>query len=96
MARRTVTIAGEPWQVYPSGWLTVYHRDEFGLVFQRGSGTGTERRFVRYAPLGAPRRDASLAELSDRRLEQLFLCSQPAWTSPDARASRDVAGRGGR
>jgi hypothetical protein len=96
VARRTVTIDGATWRVYPSGRVTTYQKDEFGLVFQRGGGGDAVRRFVRYAPLGARRRDASLAELSDRQLEELFLCSQPAWTSPDARASAPAAGRGGR
>jgi hypothetical protein len=96
MTRRTVGIDGTTWQVYPSGWVTAYERDEFGLVFQRGTGADAERRFARYAPLGARRRDASLAELSDRQLEALFHCSQPAWTSPDARAARAPAERGGR
>jgi hypothetical protein len=96
MARRTVTVDGATWQVYPSGRVTAYERDEFGLMFQRGNGPEAERRFVRYAPLGARRRDASLAELTERQLVDLFRCSQPAWTSPDARASRASAERGGR
>lgn len=82
--------------MYPSGRVTVYHKDEFGLVFQRGTGADMVRRFARYSPLGALRRDASLAELSQRQLAELFQWSQPAWTSPDARASRDPAARGGR
>jgi hypothetical protein len=96
MARRTIAVDGEAWQVYPSGRVTTYQLDEFGLVFQRGNGADAARRFVRYAPLGARQRDASFAELSDRQLETLFRCSQPAWTSPDARASRVTAERGGR
>jgi hypothetical protein len=96
VARRTVEIEGETWRVYPSGRVTVYARDEFGLVFQRGSGAEMVRRFARYSPLGARRRDASLAALSDRQLTELFRWSQPAWTSPDARASHDPATRAGR
>ncbi|HEX9633527.1 MAG TPA: hypothetical protein VGA02_13785 [Gemmatimonadales bacterium] len=96
MVGRTVEIAGEAWQVSPSGRVTSYQRDEFGLVFQRGSGGETVRRFVRYSPLGSRRWDAALAELTDRELRQLFACSQIAWTSPDARLSPAPAGRGGR
>ena len=96
MARRTVEIEGEAWLVYPSGRVTVYNRDEFGLVFQRGSGADMVRRFARYSPLGTRRRDASLAALSDRQLTELFRWSQPAWTSPEARVARDPAARAGR
>lgn len=83
MARRLVEIDGERWQVYPSGRVTVYGRDEFGLVFEKGDGAERVRRVTRYAPLGARRWDAALGELSDRELEQLFRQSQPAWTSPE-------------
>lgn len=87
MARRTLEVSGERWQVVPSGRVTAYQRDEFGLVFQRGTGADAERRFVRYTPLGARRWDAALTELTDQHLLELFACSQTAWTSPDARLS---------
>lgn len=96
MGRRLVEIDGEAWQVGPSGRVTSYQRDEFGLVFQRGSGAEAVRRFVRYSPLGARRWDAAFAELSDRELRQLFACSQTAWTSPETRLSPAPAERGGR
>lgn len=72
------------WEVYPSGWVTVYPRDQFGLVFQQGTGPERRRRFTRYAPLGNRSPDASLAELSERQLERLFRESQPAWTAPES------------
>lgn len=83
MARRTIEIDGERWEVYPSGRVTVYNLDEFGLVFERGSGAQRERRATRYSPLGSRRRDGSLAELTDRELTALFRQSQPEWTAPE-------------
>lgn len=88
MARRRLDIDGETWTVYPSGRVTVYDQDEFGLVFEKGTGPGRVRRVTRYSPLGARRRDASLAELSDESLRQLFTTSQPAWTSPETQYVR--------
>lgn len=83
MARRTIEVDGERWHVYPSGRVTVYDRDEFGLVFERGTGAALERRVTRFSPQGARRWDAALAELSEARLKQLFLQSQPVRTSPE-------------
>lgn len=83
MARRIIEINGERWAVYPSGRVTMYDRDEFGLVFEKGTGPDRVRRVTRFSPLGARRWDAALAELSPARLEELFRQSQPAWTSPE-------------
>ena len=80
--RRTIQIDGDEWDVYPSGRVTFYSRDEFGLVFETGSGPDLVRRSTRYSPLGARRPDRALAELSDEQLRVLFATSQPAWTSP--------------
>jgi len=88
VARRTIEVDGERWEVYPSGRVTAYDRDEFGLVFEKGEGPERARRVTRYAPLGARRWDAALAELSVRELETLLRQSQPAWTSPEARYGR--------
>jgi hypothetical protein len=84
MARRTVVVDGETWEIYPSGCVTVYGKDQFGLVFQQGSGPARKRRFTRYAPVGSRSIDASLAALPERRLRDLFHESQPAWTAPEA------------
>ena len=84
MARRTIAVNGETWEVYPSGRVTVYDKDQFGLVFCQGTGPGRKRRFTRYAPLGSRSTDASFAELPERRLVELFHESQPAWTAPEA------------
>lgn len=83
MTRRMIEADGERWVVYPSGRVTTYNLDEFGLVFERGTGPGRERRITRYSPIGSRKRDASLAELTDRQLLELFRQSQPAWTSPE-------------
>jgi len=80
--RRTIRIDGEKWEVAPSGRVTVYTQDEYGIVFQKGSGQDRVRRVTRYSPIGARRPDKALAELSDHRLLELFRQSQPAWTSP--------------
>jgi hypothetical protein len=88
MARRTIDVEGVRWTVAPSGRVTNYARDEFGLVFEQGTGAARVRRYARYVPLGAPRWDAALMELSEARLRQLFAESQPEWTSPDGRLMR--------
>jgi hypothetical protein len=85
MARRTIEVNGERWAVYPSGRVTAYDRDEFGLVFEKGEGPDRIRRVTRYAPLGARRWDVALADLSVPELATLFRHSQPAWTSPETR-----------
>jgi hypothetical protein len=83
MAGRTILVDGTPWRVYPSGRVTVYERDQFGLVFEQGTGPDRRRRFTRYSPVGNRSPDAALAEMSDRDLGQLFHESQPAWTAPE-------------
>ncbi len=83
MTRRTVQIDGERWHVYPSGRVTAYDRDEFGLIFEKGTGPQRVRRVTRYSPLRARRWDAALAELPDQRLLELFRQSQLDSTSPE-------------
>ena len=83
MARRGLDVDGERWEAYPSGRVTQYDRDEFGLVFEKGTGPARIRRVTRYSPVGARRWDAALAALSDAQLLELFRQSQPAWTSPE-------------
>ncbi|MDH3290844.1 MAG: hypothetical protein OEO20_17055 [Gemmatimonadota bacterium] len=92
MARRTIDVDGERWQVYPSGRVTAYERDEFGLVFEKGTGADRIRRVTRFSPVGARRWDVALRELSELRLLEFFRQSQPGAMSPEvaygARASR--------
>lgn len=84
MPARTITVDGAVWEVYPSGRITQYDRDEFALVFVRGAGPQREVRVTRYSPQGIRSREESLAELSDPELKQLLAYSQPSFTSPEA------------
>jgi hypothetical protein len=70
--------------VFPSGRVTQYDRDEFGLIFVSGTGADREVRVTRYSPVGARSRERSLIELSDADLQRLFGYSQPSDTSPEA------------
>ena len=88
MPTRSIDIDGKRWSVYPSGFVTQYEHDEFGLIFMSGSGPSREMRVTRYSPAGARSREASLGEMSDARLRELFLASQPSETSPEAGYSR--------
>ena len=83
MPRRIIEVDGKQWQVAVSGRSTQYNKDEFGLVFTRGTGSDREQRVVRYSPLGAKSRELSLASMSDRELADLLAVSQPAWTAPE-------------
>jgi hypothetical protein len=83
MPRRIIEVDGEQWEVAVSGRVTQYVKDEFGLVFTRGTGTHREQRVVRYSPLGAKSREISLAQLSDAELRELLTHSQPSWTAPE-------------
>ncbi len=84
MARRTITVEGHRWEVYPSGRVTVYGRDQLGLIFEHGTGPQRRRRVTHFSPLGARASDRAFAELSERELLELFRQSQPAWTAPEA------------
>ena len=84
MPTRTIAVAGKVWRVFPSGRVTQYDRDEFGLLFISGTGAGREVRVTRYSPAGIRSREQSLAEMSDADLAQLLEYSQPSATSPEA------------
>ena len=84
MPTRTVSIDGKSWLVFPSGRVTQYDRDEFGLIFVNGTGTDRTVRVTRYSPVGSRSREQSLVELSDAELQRLFGFSQPSVTSPEA------------
>jgi len=83
MPRRIIDVDGVQWEVAVSGRNTQYTKDEFGLVFTRGTGPGREQRVTRYSPLGAKSRELSLRQLSDRELADFLAHSQPAWTAPE-------------
>ena len=83
MPRRVVTIDGERWEVYPSGRVTVYGRDQLGLIFEYGTGPERRRRVTHFSPRGSRIPDQAFLELSERDLAELFRQSQPAWTAPE-------------
>lgn len=84
MPAREIEIDGSAWSVFPSGYVTSYMQDEFGLFFARGTGENREVRTTRYSPVGTRSREQSFAELSDEDLRSLFNQSQPSFTSPEA------------
>jgi hypothetical protein len=84
MPTRSLTADGKHWLVFPSGRVTQYDRDEFGLIFVAGIGAEREVRVTRYSPIGSRSREQSLVELTDADLQRLFGYSQPSDTSPEA------------
>jgi hypothetical protein len=83
MPRRTIEADGQTWDVSPTGRVTQYARDEFGVLFRRRGGGAPEVRVSRFSPLGARNSEDALAELSPGRLQELFQRSQPSWTAPE-------------
>jgi len=88
MPARKITVDGIEWEVSPSGFITAYDQDEFGLIFTRESGTGKEVRVTRYSPQGSRSREQSFRELTDAQLKEYFAQSQPSFTSPEAGYAR--------
>ncbi|MGH7651871.1 MAG: hypothetical protein ACREMS_08505 [Gemmatimonadaceae bacterium] len=84
MPVRSLEVDGQKWQVSPSGYITQYTQDEFGLLFSRDAGNNREVRVTRYSPQGTRSREQAFAELSESQLKQLFDQSQPSFTSPEA------------
>lgn len=84
MPARVLNVDGRAWQVYPSGFLTQYVADEFGLIFVSGQGDARDVRVTRYSPGATRSREQSLAELDEAALLNLFRMSQPSARSPEA------------
>jgi hypothetical protein len=84
MPTRSISIDGRAWRVFPSGYITQYDHDEFGLLFVAGTGDGREVRVTRFSPHGTRSREQALAELPDEDVRRLFAQSQPGETSPEA------------
>lgn len=84
MPTRSISIDGKAWRVFPSGYITQYDRDEFGLLFVTGTGDDREVRVTRFSPHGTRSREQALAELPDEEVRRLFVQSQPGKTSPEA------------
>lgn len=88
MPARKINIDGVTWNVMPSGYITAYDQDEFGLLFTRDVNGKTETRVTRYSPQGSRSREQSFRELTDERIRALFEESQPSFTSPEAGYAR--------
>ena len=84
MPARALEVSGQKWNVYPSGYITQYTQDEYGLLFSREVGDKREVRVTRYSPQGARSRERAFLELTDEQLRELFEQSQPSFTSPEA------------
>jgi hypothetical protein len=84
MPARTITVGGRVWRVFPSGFVTQYDQDEFGLIFISNVGDDRQVRVTRYSPVGSKSREESLAEMTEADLVRLFEQSQPSFTSPEA------------
>jgi hypothetical protein len=84
MPARSLEVDGQKWDVYPSGYITQYTQDEYGLLFSQGEGKSRQVRVTRYSPQGTRSREQAFAELSDAQLKDLFQQSQPSFTSPEA------------
>ena len=82
MARRIIEADGAQWEISPTGRITQYLKDEFGLVFTR-VGAGREQRFIRFVPRFTKSRESALAAMSDTELRDLLAHSQPSWTAPE-------------
>ena len=88
MPARKIDIDGVTWNVSPSGFITSYDQDEFGLIFSRDYDGKKELRVTRYSPQGSRSREQSFRELTDERLRELFAESQPSFTSPEVGYAR--------
>jgi hypothetical protein len=84
MPTRSISIDGRAWRVFPSGYVTQYEHDEFGLLFVAGTGDAREVRLTQFSPHGTRSREQALAEMPDDDLRRLFAQSQPGETSPEA------------
>ncbi len=83
MATRTIVCDGIRWAVTPSGFITQYDGDEFGIVFTRIDGDAADVRFTRYSPGSVRSREASFEALSEATLLRLFLTSQSSLRAPE-------------
>ena len=72
MPTRMLSADGRTWRVFPSGFVTPYTADEFGLIFVTGDGDDREVRVTRFSPVGTRSREAALAEMSDEQLAGLL------------------------
>ena len=60
MPTRTIDVDGKSWLVFPSGRVTQYDRDEFGIIFVNGLGADRKVRVTRSRrACGTPRRNGT-------------------------------------
>ncbi|HEY4321780.1 MAG TPA: hypothetical protein VGM77_11465 [Gemmatimonadales bacterium] len=83
MPRQVTDLAGEVWNVMPSGRRTQYGADETSLEFRKAADASAPPRFVRYSPRGAKSVEIALEDVSDAALLQLLAVTQPSWTAPE-------------
>ena len=88
MPARKIDVGGTTWSVMPSGYITAYDQDEFGLIFTRDVNGKKETRVTRYSPQGSRSREQSFRELTEDQLRAFFKESQPSFTSPEAGYAR--------
>jgi len=88
MPARKIDVDGSIWSVMPSGYVTAYDQDEFGLIFTRDLNGKKETRVTRYSPQGSRSREQSFRELTEDQLRAFFQQSQPSFTSPEAGYAR--------
>lgn len=80
---RVVEQNGLRWAAAPSGFITQFVGDEFGVVFSRVDADMVDVRFSRYSPQGVRSREASFEQLSDATLRRLLQQSQPSVRAPE-------------
>lgn len=80
---RTISHDGAHWAAAPSGFITQFVGDEFGVVFTQLGKANVEVRFSRYSPGSVRSREASFAALSDNALRRLLITSQPSVRAPE-------------
>ena len=83
IASRTISHDGARWSAAPSGFITQYVGDEFGVVFTRIDDARDEVRFSRYSPGSVRSREASFEALPDAALIRLLITSQPSVRAPE-------------
>jgi len=83
MPARTIDLDGARWTVGPSGRHTQYARDEYTLVFTRGTGPGREERVIRVSPRATTNRELALSQFTEAELQALLRRAQPSWTTPE-------------
>ena len=84
MPTRQLEIDGRTWAIYPSGYITQYDADEFGLLFVHGTGEDREVRVTRYSPGRTRSRGTARAEMSDAQGRRLGGLAPPSVRSPEA------------